>query len=177
MGIFAKKPVQSVKQAAPQVLMLPLSAHEVGELIEVITAVRGGERMAAEMALQSIQRWEARRSIVALGTLGERYIKYLVDVAALVVGEGPDGVKALVEKLRTAIPETLRPSEEVMFDAVVLATSSNNLNVRRRIEEDPAGALVGLVYLCAACTSLSNEVPSGKRPSLGEMLHGIAAPW
>lgn len=177
MGIFAKKPEKSVKSIAPQVLMLPLSTHEAGEVMEVVNALRTGDQAALESGLSSIKAWDPKRSIVALGTLAERYVKYLIDAGVLQPSEAGDSVRGMVAELRGSIAERVRPSEEVMFDALVLATSSSSPNVRRRIEEDPGGALVGLAYLCAAGATLSMQVPGQNRPSLRDMLHGISAPW
>jgi hypothetical protein len=176
MSIFSRKPVKPVREQAPQVLLLPLSAHEATELVEVLTAIRSGDQMRCERALMALQRWDIQRSLVVMGTLGERYIKYLIDAKVVQLHNDADGGRTLVEKLRGSIPQEIRPSEEVMFDAVVLATSSGNSNVRRRVGEDTWGALIGLAYLCAAGAGLTGEGP-GRKPNVAEMLHGIAAPW
>lgn len=176
MGLFAKKPEQRTSQTR-QVLVLPLSAHEAGEVVALLTAIRNGDRGATQRALAALQRWEPVRAVTALGTLSERYLRYLIAAGVLHGGGETEKTGADLERIRLAIPEALRPGADVVFDAMAITAARENQNVQQRISQDIDGAVVGLSYLCAAFTTIINEVPGTAKPSVGEMLHGIAAPW
>lgn len=176
MGLFAKRPEQR-KTQTNQVLMLPLSAHEANQVIQILTVIRNGDRTALERAISELQRWEPIRAVTALGTLSERYLRYLISSGVLHGGGETDRTEADLERLRCAIPEPIRPGANVVFDAMAITAARGHPNVRQRINEDVDGAVVGLAYLCAAFTTIINEVPGNAKPSVGEMLHGISAPW
>lgn len=171
------KRIEQTPQQRAVALMLPLTAHEVEILVQALSAVRSGNRASVEYSLRELAYWFPTRVLGALGTASERYLKLLGQLGVLNLDGDGENTRSIIARLCAALPASIRPSEDAMFDALVVCTSLQNENVQQRIAADFNGAVIGQLYLTAALCSVAAEAPQGTIPNVPQMLHAILAPW
>lgn len=175
MGIFGKERAHEREQTQ-RVIRLPVTGHEINDIIRALSAVRAGEQDAAATHMDRLRTWNSIRLYTVLVTCSERYVKYLGKVRVITLDGDGDSNHALVEQLCGALPHSTRPSEDSMLEALVTCLSPAQIVYRYSVEELD-DVLVSQLTLLAALCSLSSQAPAGLVPGVVDMFHGIVAPF